>query len=48
MQCNLSGQRGTCASTAAGAPALTPRMLLFALVVLGALAAVALRRRARG
>jgi hypothetical protein len=45
MQCNLPGQRGTCASTAAPAPALTPWGLLAAAVVLASIAGFALRRR---
>ena len=47
-QCNLAGHAGTCTSTAAAAPALTPRTLLLAVLVLGGLAAFALRRRRRG
>jgi len=47
MQCNLEGQVGTCASTAAPAPALSSRGLLLALAVLGALGGFALRRRVR-
>lgn len=46
-RCNLPGQAGTCASTAAPAPPMTPRGLLIALTVLGAVAAFTLRRRAR-
>ncbi|HSQ00330.1 MAG TPA: hypothetical protein VL049_24180 [Candidatus Dormibacteraeota bacterium] len=45
-RCNLPGQVGTCTSASAPAPALTSRALGLALAVLGALAAVALRRRA--
>jgi hypothetical protein len=41
------GQVGTCASTTAAAPTMSPRALALALVVLGGLAAVALRRRRR-
>lgn len=45
-QCNLAGQRGTCASVTAPAPALTPRALVFAAALLAVVAAFALRRRA--
>jgi hypothetical protein len=48
-QCNLAGQRGTCASlappTPAAAPALTPAALVGAGALLVAVAALALRRR---
>ena len=46
-QCNLPGQAGTCASTAAEAPALTPWALIVSLLMLGGIAGVALRRRIR-
>lgn len=45
--CNQAGNRGVCTAPTAPAPTLTPRALLLALAVLGSLAAVALRRRAR-
>jgi hypothetical protein len=48
MQCNLPGQRGTCASTAAAAPTLTPWGLLAAALLLTGVAAFALRYRMRG
>ena len=44
-QCNLPGRGGTCASSAAPSPALTPWGLVAASLVLAGLAAVALRRR---
>jgi len=44
-QCDLPGQAGTCASTAAGAPALTPWGLLAAAAVLAGVAGLTLRRR---
>jgi hypothetical protein len=47
MRCNLAGQVGTCASTAASAPTLTPWGLLGASVLLAGIAGVALRRRMR-
>jgi hypothetical protein len=47
-QCNLAGQIGTCASTAAPAPALTPWGLLVAAVLLISVAGFALRHRMRG
>jgi hypothetical protein len=46
-KCNLPGQGGTCASTAASAPTLTLRALLAAMILLAGTAAWALRRRAR-
>jgi hypothetical protein len=46
-QCNLPGRGGTCASTAAPSPALTPWGLMAASLVLAGVAAVALRRRTR-
>ena len=47
-KCNLPGKVGMCSRVpTAGAPALTPTALLLALVVLGGLAAIALRRRVR-
>jgi hypothetical protein len=45
MRCNLPGQAGTCASTAAEAPTLTPWGLLAAALLLAGVAAFALRRR---
>jgi MYXO-CTERM domain-containing protein len=45
MQCNLPGQEGTCASTAAAAPALTPWGLIAGLVLLAGTGAWAMRRR---
>jgi MYXO-CTERM domain-containing protein len=45
MRCNLAGQVGTCASTAAEAPTLTPWGLVAGLVLLAGTAAFALRRR---
>ena len=47
MQCNLSGQAGTCVSTAAEAPALTPWGMLAASLVLVGTAALSLRRSVR-
>ena len=47
MHCNLTGQRGTCASAAASAPTLTPWGLLIASLVLASIAGLALRRRMR-
>jgi hypothetical protein len=47
-QCNLAGQRGTCASTTAPAPTLTPWGLLVAALLLSGVAAFALRQRMRG
>ena len=44
-QCDLPGRGGTCASSAAPSPALTPWGLVAASLVLAGLAAVALRRR---
>ena len=46
-RCNLAGQVGTCASTAAAAPTLTPWGLVAGLVLLAGTAAWAIRRRAR-
>jgi hypothetical protein len=48
MRCNPAGQVGTCASAAASAPALTPRGLLVAALLLSGVAAFALRYRMRG
>jgi hypothetical protein len=45
QKCNLPGQAGTCASTAAPAPALTVWGLLVAAFLLASVAAFALRRR---
>ncbi|HSP98521.1 MAG TPA: hypothetical protein VL049_14945, partial [Candidatus Dormibacteraeota bacterium] len=45
QQCNLPGQVGTCASTAAGAPAMTPWGLFAAAGMLAGIAGLALRRR---
>jgi hypothetical protein len=47
QQCNLEGQVGICASTAAPAPTMSPRGLALALAMLVGLAAVALRRHGR-
>jgi hypothetical protein len=47
MRCNLAGQAGTCASTAAAAPTLTPWGLIVAAVMLVSVAAFALRHRIR-
>ena len=47
MLCNLAGQVGTCASTAAEAPTLTPWGLVTGLVLLAGTAAFAIRRRVR-
>jgi hypothetical protein len=44
-QCNLAGERGTCTSTAAPAPTMTPRALLVGLILLAGTAAWAIRRR---
>jgi hypothetical protein len=46
-QCNLPGRGGTCASTAAPSPALTPWGLVAASLALAGIAAVAMRRRTR-
>ena len=48
MRCNLAGQVGTCASTAAEAPTLTPWGLIVAGMLLTGVAAFALRHRMRG
>jgi hypothetical protein len=48
MRCNLAGQAGTCASTAADAPTLTLWGLLTASILLTGVAGFALRRRMRG
>jgi hypothetical protein len=48
MQCNLPGQAGTCTSTAAEAPTLTPWGLLVAVMFLASVAAFTLRRRMYG
>jgi LPXTG-motif cell wall-anchored protein len=45
MRCNLAGQVGTCAGTAAEAPTLTPWGLIVGLVLLASTAAWAIRRR---
>jgi len=45
-RCNLAGQVGTCASTAAEAPTLTPWGLIVSMVLLAGTAAFAIRRRA--
>lgn len=45
QQCNLPGRAGTCASTAAGAPAMTPWGLLVAAGMLAGIAGLALQRR---
>jgi uncharacterized repeat protein (TIGR01451 family) len=47
-QCHLPGQVGTCASVTEPAPALTPWGLLMAALLLTTIAALALRRAARG
>jgi hypothetical protein len=47
MRCNLAGQAGTCTSTAAAAPTLTPWGLLGASLVLASIAGLAFRRRMR-
>lgn len=44
-QCNLPGRAGMCASTAAGAPAMSPWGLLAAAGVLAGIAGLALQRR---
>jgi len=46
--CNQAGNQGVCTVPSAPAPTLTPLALLFALVVLGGLAGIALRRRRSG
>ena len=46
-QCNLPGQVGTCASTAAGAPAMTPWGLFAAAGMLAGIAGLTLRRQLR-
>jgi hypothetical protein len=46
-QCNLPGERGTCSSTAASAPTLTPWGMLVGSLVLAGIAGMALRRRMR-
>jgi hypothetical protein len=48
MRCNLAGQAGTCAGTAAEAPAMTPWGLLIAGILLTGVAGFALRHRMRG
>ena len=48
MRCNLAGQVGTCASTAAEAPTLTPWGLVIAAFLLTGIAGFALRERMRG
>jgi hypothetical protein len=48
MRCNLAGQTGTCASTAAEAPTLTPWGLIVAALLLTGIAGFALRYRMRG
>jgi hypothetical protein len=48
MRCNLAGQVGTCATTAAAAPTLTPWGLIVAAVMLVSVAGFALRQRMRG
>jgi len=47
MRCNLAGQFGTCASTAAEAPTLTLWGLVAGLVLLAGTTAFAIRRRVR-
>lgn len=44
-QCNVPGQRGTCAGPPAPAPALAPHALFVATTLLAGIAAFALRRR---
>jgi hypothetical protein len=46
--CNLPGQVGTCASTAAAAPSLSRPGLLLAMLLLSGIALVALGRRRTG
>jgi MYXO-CTERM domain-containing protein len=47
QQCNLPGQRGTCASTSASAPTLSRPGLIGGLLLLAGVAALAFRRRRR-
>jgi hypothetical protein len=47
MRCNLTNRVGTCASTTAAAPALTPWGLLGAALALAGFGALTLRRRMR-
>jgi hypothetical protein len=47
MRCNLTNRVGTCASTTAAAPTLTPWGLLGAALALAGFGALTLRRRMR-